>query len=226
MTDRVAGQQVDETEDLKLALKKVTEVIQGRPTARDDLLAILGAHLDGKPQPDTWVNLSQAILAYFQPEGGNALLWVLQSPSERVPMADGVATKEVAYLLDSAVALYGSRLENAYQADGQMPDDWALITRQIISYRGENRVTLRFDITKYNGDVTSLECSPNSAANLCRWFITYLGSYVGDGFYVDDTITGLRQAVSAFEATLKQTEGGWIQGGTSLDGEATEPSKT
>ncbi len=229
MTDQgVAGQQEDgATDDLKLALGKLADVIQGRPNARDDLLAILSAHLDGPPGPDTWDKLSQALLSYFEADAGPVLLWVFEAPGERVPTANGVATKEVAYLLDSATALYGPRLESASQANGQIPDDWALVRRHIVNYQGEGRVALRLEITKYNGDVALLECNPNSLANLCRWFITYLG-YVGDGSsYTEDTLTGLREAMTAFEATLKPTDAGQTsETGASVGDEAKEPAST
>jgi hypothetical protein len=168
-----------------------------------DLLAILSHRLAGRPTPQTWADVADALRNYLGVSDPTAveppeiLTLAAVDPDSKLPLLDRLLSDRpnVRTFLRRAVASYEPEIVAAYEAFGEAPSDWRVIRPRVLQDVTRDQLHIELRIEKYDGDIAFLEGTPTSILKLTRTLLRTLGSVpTFEAFETDATSAFLEEA--------------------------------
>jgi hypothetical protein len=186
-------------------LTELTQHLTDDPGLPTRLNEILARELNAPIDNETSGRLYESITLLFGEEDPALLIHWLSQPDqvERLEAVAGRSSSEVARMLREAVALYGSKLGEAFRRFRETPDDWDGIHREIFHDVILNRFRLDFEITKFNGESIRLTCDPNSLLTLTSSLMKTLNFVAAAQPFAEPRIDEFRAEVDAFWRALE-----------------------
>lgn len=144
---------------------KIDAILQTRPQADQEIMALLGKRLGGRISETTGRDIKNALTNYLCEDAFYLILWAIQA-DDRLPTVEEAAPARVAAFIRAIAGLYGSELKLADYRLDQLPNDWCSINREIYVDLINDRTLVKVRIDKFSGEQIIFEGQPYSILEL------------------------------------------------------------
>jgi len=175
------GSPVDAFEhDFSEGLQELEQFVDLDPNAEQHLAEAIAHEFAAGVTTATWSKLGISLRSLLGEHGRNLFVWPATTGDEndraqRLAEIESRGSPRLVSLTRTILATYGHELTAAYDIDGQYPNNWRSITREVFYDVLGQRPFLRITISKFNGEEVLIEGPADSILSLTRFFIVSLG---------------------------------------------------
>jgi|GEM_PF-1651811 len=158
----------------------IQELLDTQPDALDYVLDILRKHVEPVIGGATYGNLMTSLVNYLGPDASYLLAWLAQAqadPAEQQARFEALEqharefSPEVVAFYRAIIGTFGQEMELALIRSNELPDNWNVISREVLYDVINNSFLIQLTIEKFNGEKTVIEGPPDSILSLATGII-------------------------------------------------------
>jgi hypothetical protein len=190
------------------ATADLSRFLSAHPDAEDRVLPMLERRLGGRLDRDAWPKVTASLTTYLGEQPTYLLNWLAYlNTAKRLDALDGRVEPAVLDFLRSVLAQFGAELDASQTLTVTAPNDWARIDKHVNFDLLENTYRFSISLTKNNGEVVSLDSTPDSLINLSRHLMVMLASVGRADVFSPERVQGfLDQAIPVVQMLMPQED--------------------
>lgn len=151
------------------ALGELATLVQARPDVKDETILILERHFASGLDKVTWSEVTRSLTTFCGTGPAYLINWLVYGNTEgRLAAMDTRASAEVVGYLRSVVTRFWNELNCIQLSVSSSTQDWGKVDKWVYYDNLSGRFRCNIDVTKVNGDVVTLEMTPDSLLNFTR----------------------------------------------------------
>lgn len=182
---------------------KIDAILQNRPQADQEILALLSKRLGERISETTWRDVKSALNNYLSEDAASMILWAVQG-DDRLAIVEEAAPPHVAAFVRALAGLHGSELRLAFNRLDQPPDDWFSISREIYVDVINDQTLVKVRIGKFNGEQFTVEGQPYSILELATAMLLTCRLVGRADAFTDRTIKMATQEIDEFLKLIRE----------------------
>jgi hypothetical protein len=184
----------------------------GDPKGQAEIMGILEGRLAATPVTKRWGELADAFGNYLGVRDSTAVepadllaLAALDPPANLALIEELIPERRnLLAFLRLAMASHGPEILMAYEAYGELPDDWREIRPRVYHDIIMERPHIELHIEKYRGEVVFIEGGPTSILRLSRSVVRALSALPDAEAFDADSVAAFVEEVTGFVARLQE----------------------
>ncbi len=180
------------------AVRELDRLLEIRPDAKEETVAILEDQFGRPPQHDSWASFTRRLTNYWGEGPAYLLNWLVYSNTgiRLAALSERASPRVVAYLR-SIVALFWDQMNATQYLITSTADDWLRVDKHVLYDRLEDRTQFTLTITKVGGDVVKVDTRADGILILVGHLMVMIAAVGSTDEFSPDRVSTFLEQVSA-----------------------------